>query len=458
MYQRKQHIHFVGIGGIGMSGIAELLLNLGHQVSGSDLKENESVRRLRGLGAIIMEGHDGQNVIGADVVVTSSAVAPNNPEVVAAQDMMIPVIARAEMLAELMRLKYGIAVAGAHGKTTTTSILATLMTAGKLDPTVVVGGRLNALGSNAYLGKGDFLVAEADESDGSFNRLSPVVVVVTNVDREHMEHYGTDQAVDDAFVEFMNKVPFYGAAVVCLDNPRLASLLPRLRKRVITYGFSAQADFQARDINSKDGGSCFVLHFRNEAQGAVWIPFPGQHYILNTLGALAAACEVGVNMNAAIKACANFAGVKRRFENKGQSRHGAIIMDDYAHHPNEIKATLEAARQRWPEKRLIVCFQPHRYTRIHDLMDQFAQAFYGADEVLILDIYGAGETPIVNVSGKILAEQIHKHGHRKVEYINNPTALFTRLDETIDDNSVFFTMGAGDVYRLGEELVVGAQL
>jgi UDP-N-acetylmuramate--alanine ligase len=255
MYQKRQHIHFVGIGGIGMSGIAELLLNLGHQVSGSDLQENENVRRLRMLGACIASGHDGQNIVGADVVVMSSAISPDNVEIMAANEMLVPVISRAEMLAELMRLKYGIAVAGAHGKTTTTSILASLMAAGNLDPTVVVGGRLNAFGSNARLGRGDFLVAEADESDGSFTRLSPVVTVVTNIDREHMEYYGSDDTLDNAFVEFMNKVPFYGAVVVCLDDSRLAALLPRLRKRTISYGLTAQADFQAREIQAQNGGS-----------------------------------------------------------------------------------------------------------------------------------------------------------------------------------------------------------
>jgi UDP-N-acetylmuramate--alanine ligase len=452
MYHRKQHIHFVGIGGIGMSGIAELLLNLGHLVTGSDLKENENVRRLRALGAKIAIGHDGQNIVGADVVVLSSAILPDNPEVVCAQELMVPVIARAEMLSELMRLKYGIAVAGAHGKTTTTSILAAIMAAGNLDPTVVVGGRLNAFGSNAYLGKGDFLVAEADESDGSFNRLSPVVVIVTNVDREHMDYYLTDQAVDDAFVEFMNKVPFYGAAVVCLDNPRLSSLLPRLRKRTISYGLSSQADFQAREIKPQKGGSAFSLYFKGDMQGKVWIPFPGQHYILNTLGALAAACEIGVDMRAAMASCANFAGVKRRFEEKGLSAGGAVVMDDYAHHPNEIKATLEAARLRWPEKRLIVCIQPHRYSRIADLMDQFAQSFYGADELLVLDIYSAGENPIIGVNAQVLTDNIKKHGHRRVEYVGAFDAAAARLERMLDDNSVIFTMGAGDVYRLGEEL------
>ncbi|MDR1397945.1 MAG: UDP-N-acetylmuramate--L-alanine ligase [Desulfarculales bacterium] len=453
MYQKRQHIHFVGIGGIGMSGIAELLLNLGHQVSGSDLRENENVRRLRMLGACIAVGHDGQNIVGADVVVMSSAVPPDNVEIVAANEMLVPVISRAEMLAELMRLKYGIAVAGAHGKTTTTSILASLMAVGNLDPTVVVGGRLNAFGSNARLGHGDFLVAEADESDGSFNRLSPVVTVVTNIDREHMEHYGSDEALDNAFVEFMNKVPFYGAVVVCLDDPRLAALLPRLRKRTISYGLNAQADFQAREIRPQNGGSSFNLYFKGFPQGKVWMPFPGRHYILNTLGALAAACEIGVDMKIAMAACSEFAGVKRRFEEKGVTSQGALIVDDYAHHPSEIKATLEAARERWPGKRLIVCFQPHRYSRTDDLLDQFAQAFYGADELLLLDIYSAGEKPIPGVDSQLLANMVRKHGHRKVEYIGVHAQALQRLQNIVDDSCVVFTMGAGDVYRISEELL-----
>jgi UDP-N-acetylmuramate--alanine ligase len=453
MYQKKQHIHFVGIGGIGMSGIAELLINLGHQVSGSDLRENENVRRLRSLGACIALGHDGQNIVGADVVVMSSAVSVDNAEVVSANEMMVPVISRAEMLAELMRLKYGIAVAGAHGKTTTTSILASLMAAGNLDPTVVVGGRLNAFGSNARLGRGDFLVAEADESDGSFIRLSPVVTVVTNIDREHMDYYGTNEALDNAFVEFMNKVPFYGAVVVCMDDPRLASLLPRIRKRTISYGLNAQADFQAREIAPHKGGNSFNLYFKGVFQGNVWMPFPGRHYILNTLGALAAACEIGLDMKAAMASCAEFAGVKRRFEEKGTTSGGALIVDDYAHHPSEIKATLNAARERWPDKRLIVCFQPHRYTRTKDLLDQYTQAFYSADELLLLDIYSAGEKAIPGIDSLMLTNLIRKHGHRKVEYAGLRSAAVERLRGILDGDCVLFTMGAGDVYHISDSLL-----
>jgi UDP-N-acetylmuramate--alanine ligase len=456
MYQRHQHIHFVGIGGIGMSGIAELLLNLGHRVSGSDIKAGETTRRLEGLGAAIAIGHAAGNMAGADVVVVSSAVKDDNPEVVAAAKALIPVIPRAEMLAELMRLKYGLAIAGAHGKTTVTSMAATLLAAGGLDPTVVVGGKVHALGTNAWLGKGDFLVAEADESDGSFIRLSPVVVVVTNIDREHMDHYVTDQALDDAFVEFMNKVPFYGAAIICLDDARLAGLIPRLRKRAITYGLSSQADFQARDIVAQGMGQEFSFYLRGEPQGKVRLPFPGRHYVLNALGALAAAVEVGVDLQTAMAACADFGGVKRRFENKGvHAPSAAPIYDDYAHHPTEIRASLEAARSCWPGARLVVCFQPHRYTRTKDLFDQFAQAFYGADVLLVLDIYAASEQPDPGVSAEKLAEAIRAHGHRRVEYLGERGAAEARLRELLKEGDVFFTLGAGDVYKLGEKLAGG---
>ncbi|MFH1059725.1 MAG: UDP-N-acetylmuramate--L-alanine ligase [Pseudomonadota bacterium] len=453
MYQKHQHIHFVGIGGIGMSGIAELLVNLGHRVSGSDLKASEATRRLARLGAVVHEGHRGGQVQGADVVVISSAVKEDNPEVAAARELLIPVIPRAEMLAELMRLKYGLAVAGAHGKTTTTSMLAHLLAAGGLDPTVVVGGRLGALGHNAWLGKGDFLVAEADESDGSFNILSPVVVVVTNVDREHMDFYGSDEALDEAFVRFMNKVPFYGAAVVCLDDPRLAGLIPRLRKRAITYGITSQADYQAREIVNQGLATEFEFLLRGEPKGRVRLPLPGRHYVHNALGAIAAAVEVGVPVDAALAACAGFAGVKRRFEQKGRTAAGALVMDDYAHHPTEIRATLEAARAAFPQQRLVVAFQPHRYTRTQDLFEEFATAFYGADELLVLDIYAAGEKPIAGMHAERLAEAIRAHGHRRVEYVGAAAAAAQRLAGLIEPTDVLFTMGAGDVWRLGEGLV-----
>ncbi len=452
MYQRPQHIHFVGIGGIGMSGIAELLINLGHTVTGSDLKDSATTQRLRELGARVYIGHHPDHVAGADVVVISSAVPQDNPEVSAARGSHIPVIPRAEMLAELMRLKYGVAVAGAHGKTTCTSLVAQLMTAGGLDPTVVVGGKLGTLGAGAWLGKGDFLVAEADESDGSFNRLSPVVVLVTNVDREHMDHWGTDQALDDAFVEFMNKVPFYGAAVLCLDDPRLAGLIPRVNKRTITYGLASQADYQARDLRPQGAGSRFTLYLRGQEAGEVSLPLPGRHNVQNALGAIAVAREVGVDLAVAMAACSRVSGVGRRFEAKGTGPRGALVMDDYAHHPTEIKATLEAARACWPGRRLVVCFQPHRYSRTRLLFEDFATAFYGADHLLVMDIYPAGEAPLEGVHAERLAEAIRAHGHRAVEYVGGREAARRRLETLLTADDVLFTMGAGDVWRVGEEL------
>lgn len=453
MYQRHQRIHFVGIGGIGMSGIAEVLINLGHQVSGSDLRESDTTRRLAKLGARVELGHHRDHVEGADVVVVSSAVHDDNPEVQGARERLIPVIPRAEMLAELMRLKYGVAVAGAHGKTTCTSLVATLLAAGGLDPTVVVGGKLAALGSNARLGSGEFLVAEADESDGSFTRLSPVVVVVTNVDREHMEHYGSDQALDEAFVEFMNKVPFYGAAILCLDDVRLTGLIPRVNKRTITYGLSSQADLQARDLRPAGLGTRFALYVRGEAAGTVELTLPGRHNVQNALAALAVALELGVDLEEARGALGRFQGVARRFEAKGQAPGGALVVDDYGHHPTEIKATLAAARECWPDRRLVVAFQPHRYSRSRDLFEEFTTAFYGADELLVLDIYAAGEPEDPSVSAAGMAEAIRAHGHRSVEYVGSRQEAAARLATLLGPTDVLLTMGAGDVWRLGEELV-----
>ncbi len=453
MYQRHQRIHFVGIGGIGMSGIAEVLINLGHQVSGSDLRESDTTRRLAALGARISLGHHPDQVEGADVVVVSSAVKEDNPEVIGARERLIPVIPRAEMLSELMRLKYGVAVAGAHGKTTCTSLVATLLAAGGLDPTVVVGGKLAALGSNARLGSGEFLVAEADESDGSFTRLTPVVVVVTNVDREHMEHYGSDEALDQAFVEFMNKVPFYGAAVLCLDDDRLAGLIPQVNKRTVTYGLSSQADVQARDLKPQGLGCSFNLYIRGENAGSVSLPLPGRHNVQNALAALAVAHELGVEPAASVAALDEFEGVSRRFEAKGETPGGALVIDDYGHHPSEIKATLAAARECWPDQRLVVVFQPHRYSRSRDLFDEFTTAFYGADELLVLDIYAAGEPEDPTVSAEAMTEAIRAHGHRSVEYVGGKENAATRLAKLLGPGDVLLTMGAGDVWRLGEEMV-----
>ena len=452
MYQPHQHVHFVGIGGIGMSGIAEVLINLGHRVTGSDLKASDTTERLASLGAVIQIGHHPDHVAGADVVVVSSAVKDDNPEVIGAREYLIPVIQRAEMLAELMRLKYGIAVAGAHGKTTATSMVATLLGEGGLDPTVVVGGKLNTLGSNARLGTGEFLVAEADESDGSFTRLSPAVVVVTNVDSEHLDHYGSEEALDQAFVEFMNLVPFYGAAVICLDDPRLAGLIPQVRRRTITYGLTGQADFQARDIQARDAGSGFELVIKGQSAGRARVPMPGRHNVLNMLGALAAAVEVGVPLDKALAACAKCGGVGRRFELKGQAPCGAPIIDDYAHHPTEIKATLEAARQVYPDRRLVVCFQPHRYSRTQALRDRFATAFYGADELLVLDIYPAGEARIEGVDAEGLSEVIRAHGHRAVTHLGSLEAAQEWLEKNLEPGDLLITMGAGSVWQVGAAL------
>lgn len=452
MYNRPQKIHFVGIGGIGMSGIAEVLINLGQIVSGSDLRESATTDRLESLGARVHVGHHPENVQQADVVVISSAVGEDNPEVQAAREQQIPVIPRAEMLAELMRLKYGVAIAGAHGKTTCTSLVATLLSKGGLDPTVVVGGKLAAGGTNAVLGRGEFLVAEADESDGSFNRLSPVVVVVTNIDVEHMDFYGSDEVLDDAFVEFMNKVPFYGAAILCLEDSRLASLIPKVNKRTITYGLSGQADFEARDLRYEGMNTTFSLYIAGNKHGNVTVPLPGKHNVLNTLAALAVSHELGLNMKQAMEACAEFAGVGRRMERRGVHASGALVMDDYAHHPTEIKATLEAARACWPENRLVVCFQPHRYSRTRHLFDEFATAFYGADELLVLDIYAASEKKDPEINAEKLAEAIRAHGHRRVEYVGTADAAKDSLAKTLGPSDVLITMGAGDVWKIGAEL------
>jgi UDP-N-acetylmuramate--alanine ligase len=457
VYQKHQNIHFVGIGGIGMSGIAELLVNLGHKVTGSDLSQGEATRRLAKMGAKVHIGHEAENLEGAQVVVISSAVKEDNPEVQAARNNHIPVIPRAEMLAELMRLKYGLAVAGAHGKTTCTSMLASIMAQGRLDPTVVVGGRVGALGNNAWLGKGEFLVAEADESDGSFNILTPVVVVVTNVDREHMDHYGSQEALDQAFVEFMNKVPFYGASVICLDDPRLAGLIPRVRKRTITYGLASQAAYQARELRPEPGGTGFTLYVYGEDKGRFLVPVPGKHNVLNALGAIAAAQEVGVTVEAARSGLEEFGGVKRRFEQKGELPGGALVYDDYGHHPTEIRATLEAARTRWPERRIVVCFQPHRFSRTRDLFEEFARSFYGADRLLVMDIYAASEKPDPDISAERLCQAIAEHGHRGVEYVGEAEAAQARLKEISGPDDVIFTMGAGSVFLVGENLLAEAE-
>jgi len=405
MFATSQHVHFIGIGGIGMSGIAEILLNLGMKVSGSDLRRGPVTDRLVQLGATVFEGHEASHVAGATVVVTSSAVGAGNPEVLEAHARKIPVIQRAEMLAELMRLRYGIAIAGMHGKTTTTSMVASVLAAGGLDPTVVVGGRVDALGSNAKLGTTHYLVAEADESDRSFLKLSPILAVVTNLDREHMDCYRDMADVENAFLAFMDRVPFYGAVTACLDNPQLAAILPRVRRRVFTYGVSAEADYRLEFLQSEPGSLFrFLVTTAARPLGPFELHVPGRHNVLNATAAVAIAHQLEVAPEKIVEGIGSFRGVDRRFQQRGHV-HGVSVVDDYGHHPTEIRATLAAARELGPG-RIYVVFQPHRYSRTHDLMDEFSEAFRDADRVIVLPIYAASEEPIPGVTAEALVDRI----------------------------------------------------
>src|SRR5580658_4838947 len=416
MFFRQQHLHFTGIGGIGMSGIAEVLLNLGYRISGSDVKLSPITERLATLGATVYEGHAAANVGGARALVVSSAVDERNPEVQEARRLQIPVIPRGELLAELMRLKYGIAIGGSHGKTTTTSMTAAILHHAGLDPTVVVGGRVGAMGgSNARVGHSDFLVVESDESDGSFLKLAPILAVVTNIDREHLDHYASLEAIQAAFVEFVNKVPFYGAAIVCLDDPNVQTILPAITRRTITYGTSAQADIEALEIAAGHFASDFRLRYRSTDLGCFQLHIPGRHNVLNAMAAVAVAMELEVAPGTIREALATFSGVDRRFQVRGQER-GITVVDDYGHHPTEIRATLDGARE-CGFRRIHVLFQPHRYTRTFHLMDEFARSFHQADRVFVLDIYAAAEKPIEGVTAEMLVDRLRQFGHRAVEYV-----------------------------------------
>ena len=446
---RVQKIHFVGIGGIGMSGIAEVLLNLGYKVSGSDLKSSDTTSRLEGLGGQIFVGHRAENLQEVEVVVISSAVKADNPEVVAAKRNAIPVIPRAEMLAELMRLKYGVAVAGSHGKTSTTSILASAVEA--LDPTVVIGGKVNSFGSNAKLGDSNYLVAEADESDGSFLKLSPTIAVVTNIDPEHMDHYADLEELKETFLAFVNKVPFYGLAVLCLDCENVQNIIPRVEKRFITYGTSSQADYSLTDIEI-DGLTCsFRPVRRGEVGGKITLHMVGRHNMLNALAVIAVADELEMPHEATRKAINEFRGVQRRFTVRGEEKN-IMVVDDYGHHPTEIKATLSGAREGF-DRRVIAVFQPHRYSRVKDQYEQFATAFYDADMVLASEIYAAGEAPLDGISGKGLAAEIRKHGHRDVTFCPTDKALLETLKERVKENDLVVTLGAGSIWRTGQDLL-----
>ncbi len=453
MYKRSYHIHFVGIGGIGMSGIAELLLNLGHQVSGSDIQESEITRRLETLGATISYSHQPQQVAGADAVVVSSAIDADNPEVTAANmDYHIPVIRRAEMLAELMRLKYAVLVAGAHGKTTTTSMVGTVMAEGGLDPTVIIGGRLNAWGTNAKLGQGDFVVAEADESDGTFLLYSPTISLVTNIDTEHLDFYKDLDEIKETFLEFINQVPFYGVNILCLEDENIQSLLPRIKKRMVTYGFSAQADFQARDLAFDGLNVSYRAFHRGQELGKVTLPIPGRHNALNSLAAVAVGHELEIPFSAICRGLQEMTGVQRRFQIKGEV-NGVTVIDDYGHHPTEIKAVLKTMASSFPGRRRFVLFQPHRYTRTQALFEHFTTAFYQSDVLIVTKIYAASEPVIPGVHAEKLTTAIQKHGHGNVRYIPDHLALVPSLVEEVREGDVVLTLGAGNIWQTGEALL-----
>jgi UDP-N-acetylmuramate--alanine ligase len=452
-FGKAKRIHFVGIGGIGMSGIAELLLNLGYEVSGSELQDSPITERLANLGGKIFHGHKKEYVGNTDVVVYSSAVASDNPEVLEAMDRYIPVIPRAEMLAELMRLKYGVGVAGAHGKTTTTSMIASILTSGNLDPTVVIGGRLDIWGgSNAKLGQGDILVAESDESDGSFIALSPTIAVVTNMDHEHVDHYGDMEVLRKTFIEFINKIPFYGLAVICLDNREIQGIIPHLRKRYVTYGMNPQADLRARDIEKRESESRFEVIYQNQSLGTVVVGMPGVHNVHNALAAIAVALELDIPMGAIQEGLKTLGGLARRFQQKGEER-GVMLVDDYGHHPTEISATLETAKDCWPERRLVVVFQPHRYSRTKALYDRFTMSFNQADVLILAPIYSAGELPISGVDADWLCRGIKEHGHREVTVCGSKNEILQTLLGLTKPGDLVLTLGAGDIYRVGEELL-----
>ncbi len=460
---RVRHVHFIGIGGIGMSGLAEILRTMDFDVSGSDMKASDVTRRLETLGVKVHVGHKAENVHGADVVVHSSAIAQNNPELARARALEVPAISRGEMLAELMRVKYCVTIAGSHGKTTTTSLVATVLRHAGLDPTVVVGGKVNALGSNARLGMGDLFVAEADESDGSFLRLNPTVAIITNIDAEHLDHYGTHENVKDAFVQFANQVPFYGLCVMCIDHPHVQAILPRVQRRHVTYGTSRQADYRAKDIRFEGVETYFTASRKNEPLGEYMVRMPGAHNVQNALAVLAAADELEVPLNVVRDAMAQFHGVQRRFTilgqptlDKGGKTGDVMIVDDYGHHPAEIEATLAAAQKSF-DRRVVVAFQPHRYTRTQALFEEFTRAFNGADVLVVTDVYSAGEKPIEGATGEALASAIHAHGHHSVRFVKDKKNVKDALLEIVEPGDLVIALGAGDINASARDLLTALE-
>jgi UDP-N-acetylmuramate--alanine ligase len=460
--QDFRRVHFVGIGGVGMSGIAEVLCNLGYAVSGSDKADNATTRRLAALGARIDRGHDAAHVADADVLVVSSAIKPDNPELVAARERRIPVVPRAEMLGELMRFRRGIAVAGTHGKTTTTSLTASVLGEAGLDPTFVIGGQLLAAGANARLGSGEYLVAEADESDGSFLLLSPVIAIVTNIDVDHLENYDGDfERVKKAFRDFLHRLPFYGLAVLCIDEPEVAALARETNRRVLTYAIDAAADVRASDLCQDGQATAFTLHLPDGASVPVHLNLPGRHNVLNALAACAVAWQLGVEPDVMQRALAKFQGVGRRFQLRGELAldHGsALLVDDYGHHPRELAAVFAAARAGWPHKRLVVAFQPHRYSRTRDLLDDFANVLAEVDVLVLTEVYPAGEAPIANADGRALARAVRARGKVDPVLIDHPRDLREALPPLLRDGDLLLLLGAGDIGAAATELAAAGQL
>jgi len=460
--RRVKRIHFVGIGGAGMGGIAEVLLNEGYQITGSDIGENQVVTRLTALGANITIGHAEDNILGASVIVVSTAIKADNPELLNAQKLRIPVVRRAEMLAELMRFRHGVAIAGTHGKTTTTSLIASIFGEGNLDPTFVIGGLLNSAGTNARLGTSRYLIAEADESDASFLHLQPMVSVITNIAEDHMETYQGDfEKLKDTYIEFLHNLPFYGLAVVCIDNDVVRELLPRMSRQVITYGFSEDADVRAINFHQNGGVSHFTVQRNGFADINMSVNLPGQHNVLNALASIAVATDEGVEDEAIVNALAKFAGIGRRFEQLAQlstEKGEMVLVDDYGHHPREVQATIKAMRNGWPEKRLVMVFQPHRYSRTRDLYEDFVDVLSEVDCLFLLDVYAAGETPISSADSKSLARSIRQRGQIEPVYVGDTDKLAQLLNAQLQDGDMVITQGAGNIGTIARNIITSPLL